>query len=133
MPRLFDLVKCRDERLRLAFYYAMRDTVVAGDLDQAARIAYGQDRRWRRVVTLKVGGRAGGRAGCAWQAEVVPLSLTWLRAALPWSRGRLVPVAGLARPATCAPIPLLVRWAWPSAAVPRCAVPRRAACPCRVR
>ncbi|KAL4452508.1 hypothetical protein ABPG75_008170 [Micractinium tetrahymenae] len=51
--RLFDLVNCKDEKLRLAFYYAMRDTIVANDLDQAARIAYGQDRRWRRVVTLK--------------------------------------------------------------------------------
>jgi hypothetical protein len=38
----------------VAFYYAMRDTVVAHDLDQASRIAYGQDPRWRRVVTLKV-------------------------------------------------------------------------------
>jgi hypothetical protein len=54
VPRLFDLVKCRDERLRVAFYYAVRDTVVARDLDQASRIAYGQDKRWRRVVTLKV-------------------------------------------------------------------------------
>ncbi|GAB4818756.1 hypothetical protein N2152v2_005802 [Parachlorella kessleri] len=53
VPRLFDLVKCRDERLRVAFYYAMRDTIVARDLEQASRIAYGQDKRWRRVVTLK--------------------------------------------------------------------------------
>lgn len=30
------------------------------DLDQASRIAYGQDRRWRRVVTLKVGLAACG-------------------------------------------------------------------------
>lgn len=56
VPRLFDLVKCQNEDLRLAFYYAMRDTVVANDLDQASRIAYGRDKRWRRVVTLKVGG-----------------------------------------------------------------------------
>jgi structural maintenance of chromosome 4 len=52
-PRLFDLVRCSDERLRLAFYYAMRDTLVANDLDQASRIAYSGDKRWRRVVTLK--------------------------------------------------------------------------------
>ncbi len=51
---MFDLVKCPDDRLRVAFYYAMRDTVVAQDLEQASRIAYGQDRRWRRVVTAKV-------------------------------------------------------------------------------
>lgn len=53
VPRLFDLVRCDNARLRVAFYYAMRDTVVANDLDQAARIAYGGDSRWRRVVTLK--------------------------------------------------------------------------------
>ena len=60
MKRLFDLVKCPNEQLRVAFYYAMRDTVVAEDLEQASRIAYGQDRRWRRVVTVKVGGWVGG-------------------------------------------------------------------------
>ncbi|EFN54921.1 hypothetical protein CHLNCDRAFT_134635 [Chlorella variabilis] len=53
VKRLFDLVKCPDDRLRVAFYFAMRDTVVAQDLEQASRIAYGQDRRWRRVVTVK--------------------------------------------------------------------------------
>ena len=60
MKRLFDLVKCPHEQLRVAFYYAMRDTVVAEDLEQASRIAYGQDRRWRRVVTVKVGGWLAG-------------------------------------------------------------------------
>lgn len=54
VPRLFDLVNCCDKQLHVAFYYAMRDTVVAKDLDQASRIAYGQDRRFRRVVTLMV-------------------------------------------------------------------------------
>ncbi|KOB66221.1 Structural maintenance of chromosomes protein, partial [Operophtera brumata] len=34
-----------------AFYYALRDTLVASDLDQASRIAYGATRY--RVVTLK--------------------------------------------------------------------------------
>lgn len=50
MPRLFDLIRVEDERVRPAFYYALRDTLVASDLDQATRIAYGQ-RRFR-VVTL---------------------------------------------------------------------------------
>lgn len=68
MPRLFDLVKCRDERLRLAFYYAARDTLVAKDLDQASRIAYGADRRWRRVVTLQVGGASAGQ-GAPWVGQ----------------------------------------------------------------
>ena len=52
--RLFDLVKVRDPALGAAFYYAMRDTVVAKDLEQASRIAYGADKRWAKVVTLKV-------------------------------------------------------------------------------
>ncbi|KAJ2944933.1 hypothetical protein O0L34_g1828 [Tuta absoluta] len=51
VPRLFDLVKVRDDRVRPAFYYALRDTLVAQDLDQASRIAYGATRY--RVVTLK--------------------------------------------------------------------------------
>jgi structural maintenance of chromosome 4 len=50
VPRLFDLIRVEDERVRPAFYYALRDTLVAKDLDQATRIAYGQQRF--RVVTL---------------------------------------------------------------------------------
>ncbi|XP_026316023.1 structural maintenance of chromosomes protein 4 [Hyposmocoma kahamanoa] len=51
VPRLFDLVKIKDERVLPAFYFALRDTLVANDLDQASRIAYGATRY--RVVTLK--------------------------------------------------------------------------------
>ncbi|GBG74228.1 hypothetical protein CBR_g17940 [Chara braunii] len=51
-PRLFDLVRVRDERLLPAFYFALRNTVVATNLDKGTRIAYGADRRFRRVVTL---------------------------------------------------------------------------------
>lgn len=54
MPRLFDLVRARDERLRTAFFYALGNTVVAQDLEQASRIAYGPDKQWGRVVTLQV-------------------------------------------------------------------------------
>ena len=54
VPRLFDLVRVREERVRLAFYFALRDTVVADSLDQASCIAYGKDKRWGRVVTIKV-------------------------------------------------------------------------------
>ncbi|KAK2144822.1 hypothetical protein LSH36_727g01027 [Paralvinella palmiformis] len=50
VPRLFDLVKVSDEMIRPAFYFALRDTLVAKDLDQATRIAYGKTRY--RVVTL---------------------------------------------------------------------------------
>ncbi|KAF5748995.1 structural maintenance of chromosomes protein 4 [Tripterygium wilfordii] len=52
VPRLFDLIKVQDERMKPAFYAAMGNTVVAKDLDQAARIAYGNNHEFRRVVTL---------------------------------------------------------------------------------
>jgi structural maintenance of chromosome 4 len=53
VPRLFDLVRPVDERFAPAFYHALRDTLVATDIDQGSRIAYEQKdgRRWR-VVTL---------------------------------------------------------------------------------
>ena len=50
VPRLFDLVKSKDEKFRPAFYSVLQNTLVAKDLEQANRIAYGA-RRWR-VVTL---------------------------------------------------------------------------------
>ncbi|PKS04946.1 hypothetical protein jhhlp_008312 [Lomentospora prolificans] len=49
-PRLFDLIKAKEDRFRPAFYHALQDTLVAEDLAQANRIAYGA-KRWR-VVTL---------------------------------------------------------------------------------
>jgi chromosome segregation ATPase len=53
VPRLFDLVSVSDPKLRLAFWYALRNTLVAADLDQASRIAYGcKDKRFSRVVTV---------------------------------------------------------------------------------
>ncbi|XP_065857256.1 structural maintenance of chromosomes protein 4-like isoform X3 [Euphorbia lathyris] len=52
VPRLFDLVRVQDERMKLAFYAALGNTVVANDLDQATRIAYGGNMEFRRVVTL---------------------------------------------------------------------------------
>ncbi|MCO5585122.1 hypothetical protein L7F22_039054 [Adiantum nelumboides] len=50
VPRLFDLVKPKDQRFAPAFYHQLRDTLVAQDLAHANRIAYGAQ-RWR-VVTL---------------------------------------------------------------------------------
>ena len=50
VPRLFDLVKATDEKFRPAFFSVLQNTLVAKDLEQANRIAYGA-RRWR-VVTL---------------------------------------------------------------------------------
>ncbi|KAI9762743.1 MAG: hypothetical protein M1840_001152 [Geoglossum simile] len=49
VPRLFDLVKPKHEKFRSAFYSVMQNTLVATDLAQANRIAYGA-KRWR-VVT----------------------------------------------------------------------------------
>lgn len=34
VPRLFDLIKVKDERMKLAFYAAMGNTLVVKDLDQ---------------------------------------------------------------------------------------------------
>ena len=50
VPRLFDLVKTKNEIYRPAFHSVLQNTLVAKDLSQANSIAYGA-RRWR-VVTL---------------------------------------------------------------------------------
>ncbi|KAK1818107.1 Structural maintenance of chromosomes protein 4 [Friedmanniomyces endolithicus] len=50
VPRLFDLVKSKHDRFQPAFYSVLQNTLVAKDLEQANRIAYGA-KRWR-VVTL---------------------------------------------------------------------------------
>lgn len=51
VPRLFDLVTCSPD-YKTAFYFALRDTLVADNLEVAVRLAYGRDgKRWR-VVTL---------------------------------------------------------------------------------
>ena len=50
VPRLFDLIKAKNEKFRPAFFHSLQNTLVAKDLAQANRIAYGA-KRWR-VVTL---------------------------------------------------------------------------------
>ncbi|EFP77431.2 uncharacterized protein PGTG_03387 [Puccinia graminis f. sp. tritici CRL 75-36-700-3] len=52
-PRLVDLVTAKDPNFKAAFYHVLRDTLVAKDLTQANRIAFGNGsgKRWR-VVTL---------------------------------------------------------------------------------
>jgi len=54
VPRLLDLVKPKSEEYLLAFSKALGNTLVAKDMDQANRIAFGGSRRWR-VVTLDGG------------------------------------------------------------------------------
>ena len=53
VPRLFDLVTPKDPKLAPAFYQVLQNTLVAKDLTQANRIAFGgfAGKRWR-VVTL---------------------------------------------------------------------------------
>ncbi|EIE85270.1 hypothetical protein RO3G_09980 [Rhizopus delemar RA 99-880] len=64
VPRLFDLVEPKDKKFIPAFYSVLQDTLVAEDLKQANRIAYGE-KRWR-VVTVdgklieKSGAMTGG-------------------------------------------------------------------------
>lgn len=48
--RLFDLVKYNNPKLQPAFYFALRDTLVAPDIKTAMKVAYGSTRH--RVVTL---------------------------------------------------------------------------------
>lgn len=67
VPRLFDLIELKEARFAPAFYFACRDTLVARDMDQATRIAFGDKasgKRWR-VITLdgKVIDTAGTMSG----------------------------------------------------------------------
>ena len=39
VPRLFDLIKVKDEKVKTAFYFALKDTLVGKDLEQAIRIS----------------------------------------------------------------------------------------------
>lgn len=50
VPRVFDLISVAEERYKPAFYHYLRDTLVAENMDQATKVAYGAKRF--RVVTL---------------------------------------------------------------------------------
>nr|CCA22531.1 hypothetical protein CHGG_09697 [Albugo laibachii Nc14] len=83
-PRLYDLVRIQDEKYRVAFYFALRDTLVASDLDQATPIAYQGKQCRYRVVTLDgqmvelSGAMSGGgnRARSGGMSSSLPLSNT---------------------------------------------------------
>ena len=49
--RLFDQVKIKNPEHAGAFYYALRDTLVAETIEQARKVALHGSQRWR-VVTL---------------------------------------------------------------------------------
>lgn len=50
--RVFDCIKILDQRFRLTFYSGLHDTLLAENLEQARRIAFGTNTRYR-VVTFK--------------------------------------------------------------------------------
>lgn len=52
VPRLFDLIQVKDPKYLTAFYFGLRDTLVADHLDQATQIALQGSTR-HRVVTLE--------------------------------------------------------------------------------
>ena len=49
--RLYDLIKFKNEKFNVAFYFAFRDTLVANNLNQANGLAFSNGKRWR-VVTV---------------------------------------------------------------------------------
>ncbi|CAD5234403.1 unnamed protein product [Bursaphelenchus xylophilus] len=80
VSRLFDLVQISDEDVKPAFYYALRETLVAENVDQAARISNFNGRRYRVVTlggdliettgTLSGGGKTQRRGRMGKQAKV---------------------------------------------------------------
>ena len=50
-PRLFDLIAVSEDRLKGAFYFALRDTLVCETLEMATKIAFVGSRAVWRVVT----------------------------------------------------------------------------------
>ncbi len=76
IPRLFDMVRVKDESVRPAFYFALRDTLVAKDLEQATRVAFQKNKRWR-VVTLQ--GQIIEQAGRFQSLAFTKLSFSGLR------------------------------------------------------
>lgn len=70
--RLIDVIEFKEDKFRAAFYYAVRDTLIADSLDEANKIAFGGSQR-HRVVTIDgklidksgtmSGGGSAGRKG----------------------------------------------------------------------
>nr|CAB3266387.1 structural maintenance of chromosomes protein 4 [Phallusia mammillata] len=51
LPRLIDLITLKEEKFRVAFYHALRETLVADDISTASKVAYSKTKRWRVVTT----------------------------------------------------------------------------------
>ncbi|KAH8072217.1 hypothetical protein JL720_11259 [Aureococcus anophagefferens] len=74
-PRLFDLVTPSHPKYAGAFYMALRDTLVAEDLDEAVKLAYRPDNsRWRVVTTdgklIDTSGTMSGGGGKAKSGKI---------------------------------------------------------------
>ena len=51
--RLFDLIKAKDQKFLNAFYFAVKDTLVAPDIKRGTEIAYDKaSGKTHRLVTL---------------------------------------------------------------------------------
>ncbi|XP_041483020.1 structural maintenance of chromosomes protein 4-like [Lytechinus variegatus] len=94
VPRLYDLVRVKEEKFRIAFYYGLGNTLVGKDLEQATKIAL-QGTKRHRVVTLKGeliessgtmsgGGKqvSKGRMGCTIVSDVTPEQVAAMEAEL---------------------------------------------------
>ena len=51
--RRYDLVRVKDDIFRTAFYYALRNTLVAPNLDTATKVAYSKQGGGNQVVTVE--------------------------------------------------------------------------------
>ncbi|KAJ8567068.1 hypothetical protein K7X08_019276 [Anisodus acutangulus] len=75
VPRLFDLVKVRDERMKLAFFAALGNTVVAEDIDQTefCRVVTLEGALFEKSGTMSGGGGKlrGGKMGTSIRAASV--------------------------------------------------------------
>ena len=107
--RLFDLIKVpnneKKEKILAVFYFALRDTLVSNDLQQAKRLAFSYNQRYR-VVTLKGeiidrtgtvtgGGNTVSRGGMKSTLQNPELSLsskemTTLKSSIEATRGELM-------------------------------------------
>ncbi|XP_033118260.1 structural maintenance of chromosomes protein 4-like [Anneissia japonica] len=91
VPRLYDLVKPKAEMFKTAFYYGLRDTLVAKDLDQATKIGLQGTKRHRVVTlqgqlietsgTLSGGGKqvSKGRMGSKMVTDITPEQLATMK------------------------------------------------------
>lgn len=97
--RLFDLIKPKHVKFAAAFYFAVGNTLVAANMQEATRLAYQESRRHRVVTldgkiidstgTISGGGNTVNRGGmkASFQAEVTPEQISQLRAALSQKQG----------------------------------------------